>query len=379
MISRQGFLRSLVGAAALLGMGGGTAAASGQRRAAEAGAAAGRLRGGVCYDTGVLHAAGEPLSRVRWNRHLLEREIRTIAAELRCPSITAFGSDLGRLAETTDAALRNGVQVFVQPRLYDHPQEEVLAHLAEAARAAERQRTGDNVKFVTGCEHFLFTPGILPGATFLDRIRGVESIPETEWPKIIGRFREFLGRAVDVTRREFRGKITYGSAAGADALWTDWSLFDFVGLDYYEHFATDAEYTADLDRYRSRWNKPLMVLEFGCCTFTGAAEAGGMGWDVVDFEADPPVIKPGIVRDEREQADHVARMLRVFDQEKVAGAHLYSVISPDLPHNPTCRDRDLDIAAYSLFKAVRERFDDESSPYRLEPKQSYHAFKRHNR
>ena len=44
--------------------------------------------------------------------------------------------------------------------------------------------------------------------------------------------------------------------------------FDIVGLDYYAYFETDAEYTTDLDTYR-RWGKPLMVLEFGCCTFTG--------------------------------------------------------------------------------------------------------------
>lgn len=365
MISRQVFLKSALGAAALVGLGTGTASATR------------RLRGSVAYDTGVQSAAGAPLSRVRWSRRQLEREIGLIASELRCPSVNAFGSDLGRLAETTSTALRHGMEVFVQPRLYDRSQEEVLQHMAEAARQAERQRRGDNVKFVTGCEHFLFTPGILPGATFMDRIRGVENIPETEWPAIVGRFREFMGKAVDVTRREFRGKITYGSAAGADSEWNDWSLFDLVGLDYYQYFKTDAEYTEDLGRYR-QWGKPIMVLEFGCCTFTGAAEAGGMGWDVLDFEADPPVIKPGIVRDEREQADHVARMLRVFDQEKLAGAHLYSVISPDLPHHPANRDRDYDIAAYSLFKAVRERFDDESSPYRLEPKQSYHAFRRHN-
>lgn len=367
MISRKVFLKSVAGAAALVGLGGGTASA------------VRRLRGGVCYDTGVLHAAGDPLSRVRWSRQQLEREIALIANDLRCPSITAFGTDLGRLAETTDAALRHGLQVFVQPRLYDHPQEEILTHLAEAARTAERKRRGDNIKFVTGCEHFLFTSGIVPGDTFLERLENMASIPEAEWPAIVRRFREFMGRAVEVARREFGGRITYGAAAGADALWTDWSLFDIVGLDYYAHFAADAEYTTDLDKYR-RWNKPLMILEFGCCTFTGAAAAGGMGWDIVDYEADPPVIKPGFVRDEREQAEHVARMLRVFGtQPDVEGAHLYSVITPDSPHHPTCRDRDYDMASYSLLRTMRERFDDENSPYRLEPKRSFYAFQRFNR
>lgn len=364
MISRKVFLRSAVAAAALAGLGTGTASA------------AGRLRGGVCYDTGVLGAAGEPLSRVRWSRGQLEREIGMIA-DLRCPSITAFGTDIGRLTETTATALRHGMEVLVQPRLYDHPQDEILEHMAETARRAELLRRGDNIKFVTGCEHFLFTPGILPGATFMERIENVGSIKEEEWPAIIRRFREFMARAVEVTRREFHGRITYGSASGADALWNDWSLFDIVGLDYYEFFGTDAEYTTDFDRYR-RWNKPIMVLEFGCCTYTGAAEAGGMGWDIFDTGPTPPVIKPGIVRDEREQAEHIARMLRVFGKEKLVGAHLYSVISPDLPHHRTNRDLDYDMASYSLFRTIRERWDDEGSRYELEPKQSFHAFKQHN-
>ncbi|MET9226613.1 hypothetical protein [Lentzea sp. NPDC003310] len=364
MISRKVFLKSVAGAAALMSVGGVASAAP-------------RKRGGVCYDTGVLHAVGDPLSRARWSRPQLEREIRLIAEDLRCPSITAFGTDLGRLAETTDTALRHGMRVFVQPRLYDHPQEEVLAHMAEAARTAEKKRRGDEITFVTGCEHFLFTPGIIPGDTFLDRIAAMPSI--TDWPAVIRRFREFMAKAVEVTRREFCGRITYGAAAGADARWNDWSLFDLVGLDYYQHFETDAEYTADLDGYR-RWGKPLMVLEYGCCTFTGAAVAGGMGWDIVDYEADPPVIKPGFERNEREQADHVARMLRVFAaQPDVEGSHLYSVITPDSPHHPTCRDRDYDMASYSLLRTIRERFDDENSPYRLEPKKSFHAFQRFNR
>ncbi|MFD9705560.1 abortive phage infection protein [Lentzea sp. NPDC059081] len=371
MISRKVFLQAVAGAAALASVGTGRASAG--RASSGLG-----FRGGVCYDTGVVHAVGDPSSRVRWSRRQLEREIGLIARDLRCPSITAFGTDLGRLAETTEVALRHGMEVFVQPRLYDHPQDEILQHMAEAARAAERRRHGDDITFVAGCEHFLFTPGIVPGATFLERIQNMGTLPESEWPQVIRRFREFTARAAEVSRREFGGRITYAAAAGLDALWTDWSLFDVVGLDYYAYFATDAEYTADFDRYR-RWTKPIRVLEFGCCTFTGAAEAGGMGWDIVDYEADPPVVKPGFVRDEREQAEHVARMLRVFAAEKLDGAHLYSVITPDSPHHPTNRDLDYDMASYSLLRTVRERFDDDNSPYRLEPKQSFRAVQRFNR
>ncbi|WP_158633242.1 abortive phage infection protein [Amycolatopsis sp. WAC 04182] len=367
MISRKTFLKSVAGAVAVTSLGGGMTEAAGRPRP---------LRGGVAYDTGVLHAAGDPLSRVRWSRGQLEREIRVIADELRCPSITAFGTEIGRLAETTSAALRQGMEVYVQPRLYDHPQDQVLEHLAESARLAERLRHGDDVKFVAGCEHFLFTPGIVPGATFQERLANMATIPPEEWPKIMGRLADFLARAADVARRNFRGRITYASIGGMEPV--DWNLFDIVGIDYYPYFATDAEYTKDLAQYR-RWNKPVMVLEFGSCTFTGAARAGGMGWDIVDYEQVPPRIKPGHVRDEREQADHLARLLRVFEAADLRGAHVYTFIAPNLPHHPARPEFDLDMASYSLVKTLRARQDDENSPYRFERKRSFDALARHNR
>ncbi|MER6670733.1 abortive phage infection protein [Amycolatopsis japonica] len=365
MISRKTFLKSVAGAVAVTGLGGGMAEAAPRRR----------LRGGVAYDTGVLHAAGDPLSRARWSKGQLEREIRVIADELRCPSITAFGTEIGRLAETTSTALRRGMEVYVQPRLYDHPQDQVLAHLAESARQAERLRHGDDVKFVAGCEHLLFTPGIVPGETYLERIANMGTIPPEEWPKIMDRLAGFLARAADVARRNFRGRITYASIGGAEPV--DWNLFDIVGIDYYPYFATDAEYTKDLARYR-KWNKPVVVLEFGSCTFTGAAQAGGMGWDIVDYEQVPPRIKPGHVRDEREQAAHLARLLRVFGTAGIRGAHVYTFIAPNLPHHPTRPEYDYDMASYGLVKTLRERHEDENSPYRFERKQSFATLARHN-
>ncbi|OXM55647.1 abortive phage infection protein [Amycolatopsis thailandensis] len=368
MITRKTFLKSVAGAVAVAGLGGGVAEA----------AAGGphRLRGGVAYDTGVLHAAGEPLSRARWSRRRLEQEIRVIADGLHCPSITAFGTEIGRLTETTAAALGRGMEVYVQPRLYDHPQDEVLEHMAESARQAERQRDGADVKFVAGCEHLLFTPGIVPGATFQERIANIGEIPPGEWPKIMERLSDFLARAADVVRRNFRGRITYAAIGGAEQI--DWNLFDIVGIDYYQYFATDAEYTKDLAPYR-RWNKPVVVLEFGACTFTGAAQAGGMGWDIVDRDQEPPRIKPGHVRNEHEQARHLTRLLRVFGAAGIQGAHAYTFIAPGLPHHPSRPEYDYDMASYSLVKTLRERHHDEESPYRFEPKRSFTAMARHNR
>ncbi|MFC0107253.1 hypothetical protein [Kibdelosporangium aridum] len=360
-MKRATFLRAAaVGGLAALGLAG--EANAGQR-----------LKAGVTYDTGTLHFPAMPLSRVRWSRKLMEQELDAISRRLRCPSISVFGTDIDRLTATARAAVERGMTVYVQPRLYDHPQNEVLDHLAESARQAEKLcRRGGKVIFAAGCEHLLFTPGIIPGANFQERIAAVGTIPPEEWPNIYQRLNTFLGKAADTARANFRGTVTYGGAFFEPV---DWSLFDIVGLDYYPYFKTDAEYHADLAQYR-KWNKPITILESGCCTYPGAPERGAGGYDIVDYTQDPPVIKPGFVRDERVQAEHITRMLRIFAAEGMS-AHIYTFINPEAPHSPV-RERDLDISAFSLVKVIRQHYADPYSPYRWEPKEAFHAVARHN-
>ncbi|CAM3463944.1 abortive phage infection protein [Kibdelosporangium persicum] len=337
-------------------------------------ASAGQRRdAGVTYDTGTLHFPGMPLSRARWNRRLMEQELDAISCRLRCRSITVFGTDIDRQTATARAAIERGMTVYLQPRLYDHPQHEVLDHLAESARQAEKLRKhGGDVVFAAGCEHLLFTPGIIPGANFEERIATIGSIPPEEWPNVYQRLNEFLGKAADTARAQFRGTVTYGGAFFEPV---DWSLFDVIGLDYYPYFATDAEYRADLAKFRT-WNKPITIMEFGCCTYPGAPERGAGGYDIVDYTQDPPVIKPGFTRDEHVQAEHIARMLRIFAAEGIR-AHVYTFINPEAPHAPV-RERDLDISAFSLVKVIRDRYDDPYSRYRWEPKEAFHVVARHN-
>lgn len=91
--------------------------------------------------------------------------------------MTVLGTDLDRLHRTAGEALRRGLHVSIQPRLYDRSQREVLAHLtrpAERAEALRRDHPGA-VTLIAGCEHMLFTPGIVPGATFVQRIANLAS------------------------------------------------------------------------------------------------------------------------------------------------------------------------------------------------------------
>jgi len=369
MMSRADFLRG----AAAAGLLASTAAVV--PAAAQAGP---KRRGleyrGVTYDTGTVFL-GET-TRPWWTGSMLAHDLRAIDERLRCNSVTVFGTDVGRLVQAATGALRRGLQVSIQPRLFDRQQEEILAHLARTAREAERLRRAHRpeVILVVGCEYLLFAPGIVPGETFLDRIRFLNE-GGFDFAVFLQRLDALLEKAAAVARRHFGGRITYGAIAGVETI--DWSRFDIVGLDYYDYFEDPAAHTARLAPAR-RWGKPIMILEFGCCTFEGAAERGGEGWDIIDWESPVPSIPEGYVRSEREQADHLATMLDVFEAEGFLGASPYTFVMADSPHSPDPR-YDLDMAGYGLVKVIRRDHLDPASPYHWEPKLSFHAVARHNR
>src|SRR4030088_2263830 len=91
---------------------------------------------GVVYDTGT-QALGEPLARKVWSTERMKGEITAIASGLHANSVSVIGTDIHRLADTATAALERGLHVWIQPRLYDGSQAEVLAHLGRTARAAD--------------------------------------------------------------------------------------------------------------------------------------------------------------------------------------------------------------------------------------------------
>jgi hypothetical protein len=120
----------------------------------------------------------------------------------------------------------------------------------------------------------LFTPGIVPGANFFERVEYLIK-GEFDMRELQRKLLAYTAKAVSVARGNFRGRITYGAASDLEQI--DWSLFDIVGLDYYSYHEDRADHSKELAPFR-RWGKPILILEFGCCTFTGAPEVGGMGW-----------------------------------------------------------------------------------------------------
>lgn len=343
----------------------GTAAA-----APEAGTEHNRRRGlthrGVCYEVGEGETPG-----TTWSTARMRHDMRAIKNDLHAGSVLIGGDGIDRLTSTATEAVERGLHVWLQPTLGDRPEADILEHVAEAGRHAERlRRQGARIHLSVGCEFVLFVPGIVPGDNAVERIENLLS-GNVDPELMARRLHAFTARAAAVGRSVFRGRLTYAAAQDEQV---DWNLFDIVGIDYYSSHPRRAGHVREITQYL-RWGKPLAMLEFGSCTFLGAPEQGGMGWNTVDHSKDPPEIRGDLVRSERTQAAYLTDVLDVFESMSLYAAMAYTFVTPDAPHRPEPR-YDLDMASYSIVKAIRDRPDDPASGWRWEPKESFHALAR---
>jgi hypothetical protein len=94
------------------------------------------------------------------------------------------------------------------------------------------------------------------------------------------------------------------------------------------------------------------VVEFGCCTYRGAADRGGAGWLVVDEHQQ--TIAADLVRDETEPERYFQELLDLFDGEGVDAAFWFTFAGYELPHRPADPRRDLDLASYGLVAMLEQ-------------------------
>ncbi|WP_217239875.1 abortive phage infection protein [Streptomyces sp. AC555_RSS877] len=351
----------LAGAAAL-----GVAAATLPARPAEA-TGRGLRHHGVVYTVGAGETPGTAFSTAR-----MRADVRAIREDLHADTLDVTGDGVERLTATAAEAAERGLHVWLQPTLGDVPERDILEHLAETGRFAERlRRQGASVDLSVGCEFWLFVPGIVPGENVLERIENLRN-GTVDWELMQRRLDRFTAKAAQVGRSVFRGRLSY-AAAQDDTV--DWNLFDVVGIDYYSSFRDRGAYVRELRKFL-RWGKPLAITEFGTCTYVGAPEAGGMGWGIVDYEKDPPEIKGDPVRSERVQAAYLTDLLDVFESMGLYAAMAFEFVSPDAPHRPDDPRHDLDLASYSITKTLKDRPDDPEAGWHWEPKEAFHALAR---
>ncbi len=321
---------------------------------------------GIHYDVGIDTVDGK-VTRPQLPREQMACELDMIARELHANAVRISGKDAGRMAVAAKLAAERGLEVWLSPFLTNGTAADTLALLRETAALGERQRRdGTPVTLIVGLELSGFLKGIVPGDTLLERLE-LLSDPARLIPAVMAGGKDpretmaaFLQQAVNTARACFGGPVTYGAGLWEDV---DWSLFDIVGIDAYRDAHTRAGFSEKLDGYLSH-GKHVVVTEFGCATFRGAADMGSMAWTMADRSSSPAQLKPGTVRDEAEQVRELADLLRTYDAASLEGGFIYTLVAPSYPSNPNA-ELDLDAASYCLVRTW--------SDGRTEPKEAFHA------
>lgn len=329
---------------------------------------------GINYDVGTFTRGEGSSSRDIFDPAVVKREMEIIKNDLYCTSIRISGQDIERLTTAAEYALNEGLEVWFSPAYIDANEQETLAYFIECAKAAEKLRLKfSHIIFVTGCELTFFMKGLVLGETAFDRINTFmkpwtllkSTIVKGSFHK---RLNSFLSKATKAIRENFHGELTYASGPWENVNWT---LFDKIGIDYYKDAMNKNTYREKLKAY-FKYNKPVIVTEFGCCTYKGADDKGSYGWAIVDRAKTPNQLKGEFLRDESVQANYIIESLDIFNEEKVDGAFVFTFVSQSYPYieNPVY---DLDMAAYGIVKTYVNQKGTTYAEMPWEPKEAFKA------
>jgi len=335
-------------------------------------------RRGVSYDAGrVLGMNWRPV----FDPTVVHRELEIIKNDLHCNAVRICGRDLGRLMTAAEDGLKQDLEVWLSPEMWDRDESTTLKYIAEAARAAEqlRQRWPGHLVFSVASESTLFMRGIVPGRTITKRVANL--FRDVNAGEHVERLRAFLARANESARRGFRGPVTYASLPWEAV---DWSLFDFVGVDHFRDARIKDRYVEMLEPL-ARYGKPVVVTEFGMRAYQGAESSGTLGFGVVDSRSQflhqlplvgrfvRPRLKRGIhVRDEALQAREITETLGILDAAGVDGAFVCSFVEPLATFSEDPR-HDLDMSALSLVRTYATGHGTTYPDMAWEPKKAFQA------
>ncbi len=313
---------------------------------------------GISYDVGAYMGYNW---RPVFDPKVVRRELQIIREDLHCNAVNISALDVGRIITAANAALEQGLEVWLSPLLWDKSEDKTVAYLAKAAGPLEalRKQWPDKVVLSVGGESTLFMQGILEGKNIIQRLGNPNFRARMMAGEHNAPLNAFLARAVAAVRKEFKGKLTYHSL-----IWekVDWSLFDYVGVDHYRAEDIEDKYVGMLKPLFDS-GKPVVVTEFGYNTYQSDGKLAKvlLGGGDVDFKSQffhslPVVgrfVRPKVrvvhPRDEAWQARKDVETLEILDAAGVDGAFVSNFVSQINPYSEDPR-YDLDTPSPSLVK-----------------------------
>ncbi len=287
-------------------------------------------------------------------------------------------SDSKQLIRATKVALDNSLYVWMSPRFINDNEKSTLKKLRIVAKDAEKLRKGFDEKlvFVVGNEFTLDTAGLLPQLpikihpwradnciSFIFQIKSllynkqalgnVSIINEAEkyLHSIDVKLNSFLKQATSTVRDQFKGKVTYCAAMWENVDWRSFN-FDYICSNEYIS-AKNQEICKNHLLELKKFGKPLIVSEFGCCTYEGAFEYGG-GAAGMYFR-----IKKKLKYSQDEQVKAIKESFRIFREVGVDGCFCYVLVKPFLVK--------FDINSFGITKNYKNK---------LEPKKGFSELKK---
>jgi hypothetical protein len=274
--------------------------------------------------------------RPTFDPKIIHRELEIIKNDLKANSVKIQGYDISNVMKAGKHALEVGLDVWLAPELFDKSPEETLEYTVKAAEEAEKLRSESSEKelvFSVGTELTGFMNGIVEeGNNVMERFSSKdfrENVKSGKYSKLLN---DYLAKVICKIREIFKDKVTYASLPRIESI--DWTLFDYVCIDAYRDRFNKNSYGEIVKQYL-KFGKPVVIGEFGCCTYRGAEEMGGMGWDIVDFSKMPPQLKGEYVYDQELQARELENQLEILDNTGVYGAFVFTFVQPlDLSKDP---------------------------------------------
>ena len=330
-------------------------------------------RKGVCYDVGRVMMGSN--WRPKFEPKIVQRELGIIKNDLHCNAVRICGLDIDRLATAGEDALSQGLEVWLSPEMWDRSQDETSEYIARAAEGAEGlwKRWPGKLVLSVGSELTLFSQGIVEGKNVFDRISRASLWGDVMAGKHNRALNAYLSNLHNAARESFEGPLTYFSLP-FEAV--DWKSFDYVGVDHYRDARNKDSYGQMISKYKV-FGKPVIVGEFGCCTFRGADLLGANGFMIsfgmmedllgpnqklpqmfLDMAHIPPRVDGHYIRDEELQARELVDQLGVLDTAGVEGSFIQTFVVPNSPYRADPR-YDTDMANFSLVKSFPEEETEE--------------------
>ena len=123
---------------------------------------------GVCYDVGSV-------MYFNWRPDFpktASREIEVIKNDLHCNAIRISGLDTNRLMVATEIALKQGLEVWLTPTMWNKKQDQTPAYIEGVAESVEKllREYPESLVLVVGGELTLFMHGIVEGINVMERM-----------------------------------------------------------------------------------------------------------------------------------------------------------------------------------------------------------------